>query len=131
MTQYPPEVGDAVRLSERDLEAYVRAEQMLDRYGVAYVIQHPEVLLGIAPGSSLYGQLYCAQPRRRGPSPHLRSSDRASFSYLYAAHGVSIDAPETLDRKSVSGHDCMLYRSAHSVEQGQTPPAGRGHNYFY
>jgi len=37
----------------RDQLAYIHAEQMLDRYGITYVYQHPEVLLGIAPGSSL------------------------------------------------------------------------------
>ncbi|MCO6438584.1 MAG: hypothetical protein J5J06_15945 [Phycisphaerae bacterium] len=29
--------------------AYVRAGRMLDRYGVAYVCRHPEILLGIIP----------------------------------------------------------------------------------
>jgi len=36
-----------------DNQAYTRAEQMLDRYGITYVVQHPEILFGIVPSSSL------------------------------------------------------------------------------
>lgn len=131
MTQYPPEVGDAARLSESDLEAYVRAEQMLERHGVAYVVQHPEVLLGIAPGSRLHGQLYRSRPRRHGPSSNVPVGNRDSLSYLNAACDVSVSDSGTLDGVFAPEHDSMAYRSANPVERGQTPPAGRGHNYFY
>lgn len=54
---------------DHDLAAYIRAEQMLDRYGVAYVCQHPEILLGIVPpidsgyGAHASGQVYSCNAR--------------------------------------------------------------------
>ena len=74
----------------RDQLAYIHAEQMLDRYGITYVYQHPEVLLGIAPGSSL--------------------ADRTRASYL----GLGYGAPETYAGTSMGdgshGTDGLLAR---------------------
>lgn len=43
----------ALRDAGTDRAAYLNAEHMLDRYGVAYVCRHPELLLGIAPSVGL------------------------------------------------------------------------------
>jgi len=39
----------APRGANADRAAYLHAERMLDRYGVAYVCRHPELLLGESP----------------------------------------------------------------------------------
>jgi len=39
--------------AKTDRAAYLHAERMLDRYGVAYVCRHPELLLGVAPSVGL------------------------------------------------------------------------------
>ncbi len=44
--------------------AYGQAERMLDRYGIAYLCQHPEILLGRLPVS---GPDHRAYARYRGP----------------------------------------------------------------
>jgi len=46
----PRNHADPVRRnSNMGFAAYLHAEHMLDRYGVAYVCRHPEILLGIVP----------------------------------------------------------------------------------
>ena len=52
----------------RDYLAYRRADEMLDRYGIAYIYHHPEVLLGIIPGTSL-GERWSRSIRNAGRAP--------------------------------------------------------------
>ncbi|HOW73772.1 MAG TPA: hypothetical protein PKY77_24485 [Phycisphaerae bacterium] len=68
----------------RDQAAYAHAERMLDRYGITYIYYHPEILLGIVPGTALAEEFYArwreadrraGRPRdwfgRRGEPRHM------------------------------------------------------------
>jgi len=85
--------------SDDDLAAYIRAEQMLDRYGVAYVCQHPEILVGIVPpidsgyGAHASGQVYSCNAR----DVHLRTLVRGHANDTEDLLDRAIEAYRTLD----------------------------------
>lgn len=82
-----------------DLAAYIRAEQMLDRYGAAYVCQHPEILVGIVPpvdsgyGAHASGQGYGWNAR----NVHLRTLVRCHANDTEDLFDRAIEAYGTLD----------------------------------
>ncbi len=83
-----------------DLAAYIRAEQMLDRYGVAYVCQRPEILVGIVPpidseyGAHASGQVYSCNAR----GTDLRTLVRGRPNDTQDLFARTIEVYRTLDK---------------------------------
>ncbi|MCO6438500.1 MAG: hypothetical protein J5J06_15525 [Phycisphaerae bacterium] len=59
----------ALRGAGTDRAAYLNAEHMLDRYGVAYVCRHPELLLGIVPSVGLAYRAHASGRLARNDTP--------------------------------------------------------------
>lgn len=100
--------------------AYLHAERMLDRYGVAYVCRHPEILLGIVPSvDSAYGAHAIGQGYRR--------NGRAMYFDTFA-RGRPHDAEDMLQRA------IDAYRTLDEIFTPQSfarcePQPPRGHAY--
>lgn len=113
-----------------DLAAYIRAEQMLDRYGVAYVCQHPEILVGIVPptdsgyGTHVSGQVYRCNAR----DAYLRTLVRGRPNDTEDLFARTIEAYRTLDEvftpRSSTRCEPRSPR-AHAYGRVSAQPAGR------
>lgn len=117
MTFYEPAYGAHSGQDDRlrDEIAYRHAEEMLNRHGISYVYCHPEILLGIIPGTALAERWYARRltedrPYWQSRSPfaqrsHGRSADNVLRDILegYQSHNRQVypgDPREHWERRS-------------------------------
>ena len=112
-----PDVGKGNRAGpglDRDSHAYAEAHRMLDQYGIAYIYRHPEVLLGIAPGSSLADRMW-----RQYRHTYERMVGVSSEGELRHRQGTASERLEWL---------LMMYRAPENMFSPHGQDHGAGHS---
>ena len=109
MTPFGFRKNEQVKPSPGDEAAYLEAMRMLSQYGISYVYDHPEVLLGIAPGTAaaerLYARMGSADRRSRmGLEPILEPVGRYTGP-RYVDNVLREILNEYEMRDQVSGYD--------------------------